>query len=62
MAKPQANAGEVARLFDEAGAKRQESLHESITQTLEFMSTLSPDQRRKFIALMRERWGTRRSR
>lgn len=62
MAKPQADAGEVARLFDEAGAKRQESLHESITQTLEFMSTLSPDQRRKFIALMRERWGTRRSR
>lgn len=62
MAKPQANAPEVARLFDEIGAKRQDSQHEGIAQTLEFMSTLSPDQRRKFVTLMRERWGPRRGR
>ena len=62
LAKPQTNAGEVARLFDEVGAKRQEWQREGIAQTVEFVSTLSPDQRRKFVALMRERWGSRRGR
>ena len=62
MAKPQANPGEVTRLFDEVADKRQESQREGITQMLQFMSTLSPDQRRKFVTLMRERWGSRRSR
>jgi uncharacterized membrane protein len=62
MAKPQANSGDVVRLFDEVGVKRQESQREGITQTLEFMSTLSPDQRRKFVTLMRERLGSRRGR
>lgn len=62
MVKPQANKGEITRLFDEVGAKRQESQRESVGQTLEFMSTLSPEQRRKFVTLMRERWSTRRNR
>jgi Spy/CpxP family protein refolding chaperone len=62
MAKPQADPGEVRRLFEEVGAKRQESQRESVGQTLEFLSTLSPEQRRKFVTLMRERWSTRRNR
>jgi uncharacterized membrane protein len=62
MAKPEANANEVNRLFAEVGAKRQESQRETVVQTLEFLSTLSPDQRRRFVTLMRERWGSRRNR
>ena len=62
LAKPQASAEEVTRQFAEVGAKRQESQRESVRQTLEFVSVLSPDQRRKFVTLMRERWGSRRNR
>lgn len=62
MAKPQADNAEVKRLFEQVGAKRQESQQEAVTQTLEFLSVLSADQRRKFVALMRERWSTRRNR
>jgi Spy/CpxP family protein refolding chaperone len=62
MAKPQADPDEIRRLFEEVGAKRQESQRESVGQTLEFLSTLSPEQRRKFVTLMRERWSTRRNR
>jgi uncharacterized membrane protein len=62
MAKPEANATEVNRLFAEVGAKRQESQRESVIRTLEFLSVLSPEQRRIFVTLMRERWSSRRSR
>jgi uncharacterized membrane protein len=62
MTKPQADAGEVERLFNDVTAKRQVSQRESVGQTLEFLSTLSPEQRRKFVTLMRERWSTRRNR
>jgi len=62
MAKPQANTAEITGSFDEIAARRQEAQRESVAQTLEFVSTLSPDQRRKFVALMRERWGPRRNR
>jgi uncharacterized membrane protein len=62
MAKPQANAAEITRSFDEIAAKRQETQRESVARTLEFVATLSPDQRRKFVTLMRERWGSRRNR
>jgi uncharacterized membrane protein len=62
MTKPEANTGEVTRLFAEVGAKRQDSQRESVVQTLDFLSVLSPDQRRKFVTLMRERWSSRRNR
>lgn len=62
MAKPEANTEEVTRLFAEVGAKRQESQRETVVQTLDFLSVLSPDQRRKFVTLMRERWSSRRNR
>ena len=62
MAKPEANPDEVTRLFTEVSAKRQDSQRESVVQTLEFLSVLSPEQRRKFVTLMRERWSSRRSR
>ena len=62
MAKPEGNADEVTRLFAEVATKRQESQRESVVQTLDFLSVLSPDQRRKFVTLMRERWSSRRNR
>jgi Spy/CpxP family protein refolding chaperone len=62
MAKPEANSDEVTRLFAEVGAKRQESQRETVTQTLDFLSVLSPDQRGKFVTMMRERLSSRRSR
>ena len=62
MAKPAANADEATRLFAEVATKRQESQRESVVQTLDFLSVLSPDQRRKFVTLMRERWSSRRNR
>lgn len=62
MAKPEANRDEVIRLFAEVGARRQESQRETVTQTLDFLSVLSPDQRGKFVTLMRERLSSRRSR
>jgi Spy/CpxP family protein refolding chaperone len=62
IAKPQADAGQVSRLFDEAAAKRQELQHDATTQTLELLALLSPEQRRKFVAIMRERRATRRNR
>jgi uncharacterized membrane protein len=62
VAKPQADAGQVMRLFETAAAKRQESQREVIARTLEFLSTLSPEQRRKFVALAREHRGARRNR
>jgi uncharacterized membrane protein len=62
MAKPEANTDEIIRLFAEAGAKRQDSQRDSVVQMLDFLSVLSPDQRRKFLTLTRERWSSRRNR
>lgn len=56
-AKPQADAAEVLRMFDQAADKRREMQHESVLQTLEFMAALSPEQRIRFVALLRERRG-----
>jgi uncharacterized membrane protein len=62
IAKPQADARQVMRLFDDAAVKRQESQHEAAALTLEFLATLSPDQRRKFVTAARERYSPRRDR
>ena len=55
MAKPGANTDEVTRQFAEIATKRQEAQRDSVVQTLEFLSMLSPDQRSKFVTLIRER-------
>jgi len=46
---------EVMRLFDEASEKRREFQREATTQTLNLLAILSPAQRAKFVAMVRER-------
>ena len=55
IAKPQADAAQVMRLFDEATEKRREFQREATTQTLNFLAILSPAQRSRFVAIARER-------
>lgn len=55
IAKPQADAVQVMRLFDDAAEKRREFQREATAKTLEFLAILSPEQRAKFIAIGRER-------
>jgi len=55
MAKPQADIGQVMRLFDEANEKRREFQREATVETVTFLSVLSPAQRSKFVAIARER-------
>jgi periplasmic protein CpxP/Spy len=62
MAKPGAKTEEVTRQFAEVAGKRQEAQRDTVVQTLEFLSVLSPDQRLKFVNLVRERRSSRRHR
>ena len=55
IAKPQADAAQVMRLFDEAADKRREFQREASAQTLDLLAALSPAQRSKFVAIARER-------
>jgi Spy/CpxP family protein refolding chaperone len=55
IAKPQADPGQVTRLFDEAAEKRRELQREATLQTLDLLAVLSPAQRAKFVAIARER-------
>ena len=52
---PAAEADDVLRLFDAAFDKRRELNHETTKKTLDFLATLSPEQRSRFVALARER-------
>lgn len=54
LAKPQPDIAKVERLFDEAAEKRRVTQHEATLQTIELLGTLSPTQRAKFVATMRE--------
>lgn len=54
MAKPQADADQVFRLFDQASEKWRTFQRESTVQTLDFLSILSPEQRSKFVEIARE--------
>ncbi len=58
IAKPEADTAQALRLFDEAAEKRRVLQHESMAQTVEFMTLLTPAQRIKFVALARERRGS----
>lgn len=55
VGKPQAEAARVNELFDQATEKRRAFQRELTTQTLAFLSVLSPEQRSKFVAIVRER-------
>lgn len=52
---PAADPDEVLRLFDAAFAKRHELSRETMRKTLDFLATLSPEQRSRFVARARER-------
>ena len=55
LAKPQPDEARVAQLFDQAGDKRRGFQHDATAQTLTLLTNLSPAQRAKFVALMREK-------
>lgn len=55
IAKPQADAAQVMRLFDAAADKRREFQREATGQTLDLLAVLTPAQRAKFVAIARER-------
>jgi Spy/CpxP family protein refolding chaperone len=55
IAKPNADPAQVLKLFDEVVDRRRQSLHDGISQMLDFLALLSPEQRSKFASLMRER-------
>ena len=55
IAKPQADAAQVTRLFDEAAEKRREFQREATAKTLNFLTILSPAQRGKFVAIAHDR-------
>ena len=57
MAKPGADLAVITGRFDEASNKWRQFQRESTAQTLEFLATLSPAQRSKFVQLARERRG-----
>ncbi len=42
-------------LFDEAAEKRRAFQRDTTAATLKFLATLSPEQRSKFVTLVRER-------
>ena len=60
LAKPDADQATAARLFDEAGQARRSLQRELLAPTLAFLTTLSPEQRAKFVELFHQRpkgWG-----
>jgi Spy/CpxP family protein refolding chaperone len=57
IAKPQADEAKIEHDFELAGAKRRAFAHDATESTLSFLSTLSPDQREKFVTLLRRHHG-----
>lgn len=55
IANPQADQAQVMQRFDEVSQKWREFQRQSTTQTLDFLATLSPEQRSKFVAIIKER-------
>lgn len=55
VAKPDADEAKVVQLFDEAGQARRSFMRELAPITLSFLATLSPEQRAKFVELIRQR-------
>jgi Spy/CpxP family protein refolding chaperone len=60
VAKPDADEAKVVQLFEEAGQTRRSFMRELAPMTLSFLATLSPEQRAKFVELIRQRpWESR---
>jgi Spy/CpxP family protein refolding chaperone len=55
VAKPDADEAKVVQLFDEAAQTRRSFMRELAPVTLSFLATLTPEQRVKFVRLIRER-------
>jgi Spy/CpxP family protein refolding chaperone len=55
VAKPDADETKVVQLFDEAAQTRRSFMRELAPVTLSFLATLTPEQRAKFVQLIRER-------
>jgi Spy/CpxP family protein refolding chaperone len=55
VAKPGADEARVVALFDDAGQTRREYMRQMAPITLSFLAQLSPEQRAKFVELIRER-------
>ena len=54
IAKPQPDQNQIEQDFAAAAAKRRAFAHDATQNTLTFLATLSPDQRQKFVQLLRE--------
>lgn len=54
IAKPQPDQAKIEQDFAAAAAKRHAFAHDATQNTLTFLATLSPDQRQKFVQLLRE--------
>jgi uncharacterized membrane protein len=54
LAKPKPDTARVEQLFDEAGEKRRAMQHETTSQTVNLLGSLSPAQRAKFVSIMHE--------
>ncbi len=55
LAKPDADETRVSHALDEAGETRRGFMRAVTAETLSFLSTLSPEQRAKFVELARRR-------
>jgi Spy/CpxP family protein refolding chaperone len=55
VAKPDADETKVVQLFDDAGQTRRSFMREMAPVTLSFLAKLSPDQRARFVALIRQK-------
>lgn len=55
IAKSNPDRAEIEQLFDQAAEKRRSFQRDGAAATLQFLATLSPEQRAKFVALARER-------
>ena len=54
IAKPQPDQAKIDKDFEAAATKRHAFAHAATQNTLNFLATLSPDQRAKFVSLLRE--------
>jgi uncharacterized membrane protein len=58
--KPALDAAEVMRAFEAAFDERRRVNHETTTRMLDFLATLSPEQRARFVTLARDRTNWRK--
>ena len=54
IAKPQPDQAKIEKDFEAASTKRRAFAHDATQNTLNFLGTLSPEQRAKFVKLLRE--------